>query len=106
VTAPSDLILRNYGPDDRDQVIALWDSCGLLVWYNDPDKDIARWIENPSSEILLGVLGESVVASICVGNDGHRGRLNYLACAEEHQGKGYASSMVSAAEDWLRARNV
>lgn len=106
MTGTSDLTLRNYAPSDRDQVIALWDSCGLLVWYNDPDKDIARWIENPSSEILLGVLDEAVVASICVGNDGHRGRLNYLACAPEHQGKGYASSMVSAAEDWLRERNV
>lgn len=106
MSGTSDLTLRKYAAEDRDRVVALWDRCGLLVWYNDPDKDIARWIENPSSEILLGLLDDEIVATICVGNDGHRGRLNYLACAPEHQGKGFASFMVSSAEDWLRDRNV
>ncbi len=106
MTGNSQLTIRNYAVEDRDSVVSLWDRCGLLVWYNDPDKDIARWLENPSSEILIGVVGTEIVASICVGNDGHRGRLNYMACAPEHRGQGFASAMVAAAEDWLRARNV
>jgi GNAT superfamily N-acetyltransferase len=106
VTKASDFLLRPYQPADRDAVIALWKDCGLLVWYNDPDQDIARWIETPTSEIFLGLLNGVVVASVCVGYDGHRGRLNYVASSPEHRGKGFASAMVSAAEEWLRQRGA
>ena len=36
------IIIRSYRDDDRDDVVALWESCGLLRAWNDPDKDIRR----------------------------------------------------------------
>ncbi|WP_282609359.1 GNAT family acetyltransferase [Pelagibius sp. Alg239-R121] len=106
MTGESNLKLRPYAAADRDDVVAVWKQCGLLVWYNDPDQDIARWLENPSSEIIVGVLDDQIVATVCVGYDGHRGRMNYLACLPEHRGRGFASCMASAAEEWLRERKV
>ena len=102
LTDGPELNIRTYNHADRNDVVGLWDQCGLLVWYNDPDLDIARWVETPTSEIFVGLLDNRIVATICVGFDGHRGRLNYLACSPERRGCGFASQMVNTAEDWLK----
>ena len=36
------IIIRSYRDGDRDDVVALWDGCGLLRPWNDPNKDIRR----------------------------------------------------------------
>lgn len=106
MTGKTELQIRSYASADRDEVVRLWDECGLLIWYNDPDEDIARWLETPTSEIFVGELDGRVIATICVGFDGHRGRLNYLACAPAQRGQGFASHMVATAENWLKEREV
>lgn len=106
MTGKTELQIRPYAPADRDAVVKLWEECGLLIWYNDPDQDIARWLATPTSEIFIGVLDSRIAASVCVGFDGHRGRLNYLACTPDLRGRGFASQMVAAAETWLKERDV
>jgi ribosomal protein S18 acetylase RimI-like enzyme len=96
------LLIRDYAPDDLQSVIELWQNCNLTRPWNDPEHDIARAIANPSSTILVGLIGDALVASCMVGHDGHRGWLYYVAVESNHQNRGLGKQIVAAAENWLR----
>lgn len=100
------LTVEPIGDDDRDTVVALWESCGLTRSYNPPQEDIALAAGKPNSDVLVGFLGEKLVASVLVGHDGHRGWIYYLAVLPEHQRGGLGAQMVNVAEEWLRARGI
>jgi ribosomal protein S18 acetylase RimI-like enzyme len=96
---------REIGDGDVENVVALWERCGLTRPWNDPAKDIAFARQGPSSTIL--VCGESpVTASAMVGHDGHRGMLYYVAVDPGHRQQGLGRAAVRAAEAWLGARGV
>ena len=48
----------------------------------------------------------ALVASVLVGHDGHRGWVYYVTADPEHRFKGFGRAIMSAAEDWLRARGI
>ena len=50
--------------------------------------------------------GSSLVASVLVGHDGHRGWVYYVAVDPDHRVKGYGRLIMTAAENWLRARGI
>jgi ribosomal protein S18 acetylase RimI-like enzyme len=62
-------------------VIGLWRSCDLTRPWNDPNKDIARKLRVNPEWFLVAALGEEIVGSIMIGDEGHRGWINYLAVA-------------------------
>ena len=82
----------------QDQVVALWQACGLTVPWNDPVKDIKRKLAKDPHLFLVGLLDDKVVASVMGGYEGHRGWINYLAVLPEFQKKGYGRIMVEAIE--------
>lgn len=88
----------------RADLIRLWTDCDLVRAWNDPDADINRALENPSSTILLLAEGDQTVGSVMCGYDGHRGWVYYLAASREHRGAGVGRQLMAAAEDWLRDR--
>jgi ribosomal protein S18 acetylase RimI-like enzyme len=92
--------------DDRDQLGQLWESCELTRWYNDPATDVARFLEADNAHLLVGRLGERVVASVGIGHDGRRGWMSYLGVHPNHRGQGYARQLVRAAELWLSERGI
>lgn len=102
----SELSIRAYRPGDRDQVVALWQRCGLIVSYNDPDRDIALMRASPNSEVFVGLAGGRIVAAMCVGHDGHRGNPYYVAVDPDIQGQGYGRQIMRHAESWLTRRGV
>jgi ribosomal protein S18 acetylase RimI-like enzyme len=55
---------------------------------------------------LVAEIGNRVVATAMVGEDGHRGWVYYLATDPQHQGQGLGRAMMQAAEAWLIARGV
>jgi len=91
---------------DVDEVIALWEKCGLTRPQNDPAKDIAFARAGPASDVLVARLGGRIVASVMVGHDGHRGTVYYVSADPDVQGRGLGRQVMAAAEDWLRARGV
>jgi ribosomal protein S18 acetylase RimI-like enzyme len=95
--------IRPFQPADEATVIALWQECGLVRPWNDPYKDIQRKLAVRPELFLVGVLEDRVVACVMAGYEGHRGWLNYLAVAPEHQRRGLARAMVTEAERLLRA---
>jgi ribosomal protein S18 acetylase RimI-like enzyme len=89
-----------------EKVIALWNAAGVARPWNDPRKDIAFARRNPHSTILVTEMEGHVVATVMVGEDGHRGWVYYVAADPNHQGKGLGRAMMAAAEEWLTRRGV
>jgi GNAT superfamily N-acetyltransferase len=97
------LEIRQFNPDDRDPVVKLWESCGLLRPANDPIKDIARKLKERGDPVLVGIAEGETVATVMVGYEGHRGWLNYMAVMPSRRKKGYGRQMVREAERRLLA---
>jgi len=100
------MTIRAIGDDDVEAVVALWRAAGLTRPWNDPYRDIAFARAAPAADILVRVEGGDVVGAVMVGHDGHRGTVYYLGVAPERVGAGRGRALMTAAEDWLRARGV
>jgi ribosomal protein S18 acetylase RimI-like enzyme len=91
---------------DVADVIALWQRCGSTRVWNDPAGDIARAREGTNATVLLGWNDGVLAASVLVGHDGHRGWVYYVTVDPDHRHKGYGREIMTAAENWLRARGI
>ncbi len=101
-----EIAIRTYRSADRDAVVGLWERCGLIVRHNDPDRDIALWRASPNGEIFVGERQGAIVATVCIGHDGHRGNPYYVAVDPEVQGQGIGRRMMRHAEAWLARLGV
>lgn len=100
------LDFRPIAEGDVDEVVALWEACGLTRPWNDPFADIAFARGKTGSDVLVARDGGRVVASVMVGHDGHRGTVYYVSVAPFARGQGYGRQVMAAAEAWLQARGV
>jgi ribosomal protein S18 acetylase RimI-like enzyme len=100
------LTIAKIGDADVADVIALWQRCGLTRPWNDPAADIALARGGPNAAVLAGRAGGSIVASVLVGHDGHRGWVYYVAVDPDHQHSGYGRLIMDSAEEWLRGCGI
>ena len=98
------LHIRPFRPEDQDDVIALWQACGLTRPWNDPVKDIARKRAVNPELFLVGEADGRLVASAMGGYEGHRGWVNYLAVAPDCQRRGFGAALMRHLEAALTAR--
>jgi ribosomal protein S18 acetylase RimI-like enzyme len=91
---------------DVPEVIALWERCGSTRAWNDPAGDIALARKESNATVLLGRSGGTLVASVLVGHDGHCGWVYYVTVDPKHRFRGYGRAIMTAAENWLRARDI
>jgi ribosomal protein S18 acetylase RimI-like enzyme len=105
-SAAAALIIAPIADADVAAVAALWQRCDLTRPWNDPTADIALARRGPNSAVLVGRDGDSIVASVLVGHDGHRGWVYYVAVDPDHHGKGRGREIMNAAEDWLRQAGI
>ncbi len=99
----AELMVRSYQDSDREAVIQLWHDGGLVVPWNDPEKDLQRKLAVQREMFLVGLLDDRPVAAVMAGYDGHRGWINYLAVAPARQRSGFGRRMMEEAEARLRA---
>ncbi len=95
--------IRPFRLSDEDEVVALWRQCNLVRPTNDPHKDIRRKLRVRPDLFLVSVLEEKIVGSVMAGYEGHRGWLNYVAVAPQHQRTGIGRALIEEAERLLRA---
>ena len=101
-----DAQITAFASEHREAVIALWRDCGLTRWYNDPDHDLDLFLAKDNSTVLVALRERQVTGSICVGHDGHRGWLYYLATDPAARGQGIARALVKASEAWLLGQRI
>lgn len=107
MTTTSALTVASIEDADIPEVIGLWQRAGLVREWNDPAGDIALARRERNATILLGRdSGGALVASLLVGHDGHRGWVYYVSVDPDHRRKDYGRQIMTAAEDWLRARGI
>jgi len=105
-TAANGLNITTLEDGDVSEVVALWERCGSTRAWNEPAGDIALARREANAAVLLGRHEGAVVASVLVGHDGHRGWVYYVTVDPDHRYKGYGRVIMTAAEDWLRARGI
>ena len=96
--------IRTFSISDEAAVIELWQRCGLVRPWNDPHKDIQRKLGTQHELFFVGEVAGELVASVMAGFDGHRGWVNYLAVAPEHQKAGLGRCLMRHVETALKAR--
>jgi hypothetical protein len=106
MTPPLALTIAPIGDADITGVIALWQACHLTRPWNDPAADIALARKGSNATVLIGRDSASIIATVLVGHDGHRGWVYYLAVDPGHRHKGYGRVMMDAAEGWLRGHGI
>lgn len=95
--------IREFDEKDEEEVISLWDRCGLLRPWNDPHKDIARKLHVQRDLFLVGTVEGKIVGTVMAGYDGHRGWVNYLAVEQSHRRRGFGRTLMNEVERRLRA---
>ena len=85
----------------QDALVDLWQQCGLTRPWNDPVKDIQRKLTDTMGQLALLVDGDTLVGSVMVGFDGHRGSVFYLAVLPEYQSSGCGKLLMQYCEDYL-----
>ncbi len=102
-----DIQIRPATADDKAAVVRLWRDAGLVVSYNDPSRDFTFALSAASSDVLVGIDDtSSIVGTVMVGHDGHRGWLYYVASDPARRGHGIGRRMIAAAEAWLKDRGI
>jgi ribosomal protein S18 acetylase RimI-like enzyme len=100
------LSIRSMADGEEQAVITLWRRAGLTRPWNDPQNDLAFARGKITSDVLVAVADDVIVASAMVGHDGHRGVMYYVAVDPDRQGQGLGRRIVEGAEQWLLARGV
>jgi ribosomal protein S18 acetylase RimI-like enzyme len=89
-----------------EEAIELWREAGLTRPWNDPEADLRRAVDGPSSTVLTVLEDGELVATAMVGHDGHRGWIYYLAVRNTARRRGLGAALVGACEAWLAQRDV
>ncbi|MCU4412639.1 GNAT family acetyltransferase [Acinetobacter sp. WU_MDCI_Axc73] len=97
-------MIRQFIQSDLDEVIHLWEICGLTRPWNNPELDIFRKLVQQDDLFLVAIKDEQLIAVLMGGYDGHRGWMNYLAVHPQHQRLGIATALVQQLEKRLIAR--
>jgi ribosomal protein S18 acetylase RimI-like enzyme len=100
------MTVKELSKGDEQAVIALWNDAGLTRPWNDPASDYQRALSGATSSILGLKQGPTLIGTVMVGHDGHRGWMYYLAVSPERQRQGLGRELAGAAEKWLRQRGA
>jgi ribosomal protein S18 acetylase RimI-like enzyme len=95
--------IRPFRPEETEQVVALWEACGLTRPWNDPRRDIARKLAVQPELFLVAEVDGSVAGTAMAGYDGHRGWVYYLAVVPQRQSGGLGRLPMREVESRLLA---
>ena len=94
----SNFNIRTFESTDTDEVIFIWEQCGLIRSWNNPKLDIQRKIAFQKEFFLVGEISKKIIATAMFGYDGHRGWLNYFAVLPQFQKSGFGKQLLEFGE--------
>ncbi len=97
--------IRNFKTSDKDQVINLWNLCGLVVPSNNPEKDIELKMSFQPELFFIAESDNIIIGSVMTGYDGHRGWLNYLGVHPDYRGTGCGRMLIEFSIQRLKDLN-
>ncbi|WP_151746726.1 GNAT family acetyltransferase [Acinetobacter soli] len=97
-------MIRQFNHTDIEDIVSLWELCGLSRPWNNAEIDIFRKTEQNDGLFLVALRDEQLVATVMGGYDGHRGWISYLAVHPQYQRQGVATALVQQLEKRLIAR--
>ena len=96
--------IRPFQPQDRSQVIALWNEVFAYPEpHNDPAESIRRKLAVKDDLFLVAVEDSKVLGTAMGGYDGHRGWVYSLAVDPEHRRKGIGTALMRSLEEKLES---
>jgi ribosomal protein S18 acetylase RimI-like enzyme len=95
------LNIRTYQHTDMEDVIHVWDQCGLIRSWNNPKLDIQRKVNSGKDLFFVGELSNKIIATAMFGYDGHRGWLNYFAVLPQLQKSSFGKQLLEFGEKIL-----
>lgn len=98
MTSVDTVTIRAYTDGDREQVVRLWETCGLTVPWNKPGNDIDRKLTVQKELFLVAEDAEGIIGSAMAGYDGHRGSVFYLGVLPSHQKAGVGRMLMERIE--------
>lgn len=104
ITLPQGASIRSYHPDDKDEVIALWQACGLTRPWNDPELDIADKLTIQKDLFFVMYDKTELIGSAMASFDGHRGMVYYLAIRPDRQKQHLGRHLMAHIEAALRKK--
>jgi ribosomal protein S18 acetylase RimI-like enzyme len=94
--------IRSFRTADTEQVVGLWQKCGLAHPNNNSNKDIERKLQHSARQFFVAEIENAIVGSVMAGYEGHRGWINYLGVLPEYQMTGIGRKLMEKAENVLR----
>lgn len=91
-------------PADTEDVIHIWEECGLIRSWNNPHLDIQRKMKAQNDLFFVGEFANKIIATAMFGYEGHRGWLNYFAVLPHYQKKGFGKQLLAFGESKLLER--
>ncbi|WP_305988148.1 GNAT family acetyltransferase [Roseibium sp. MMSF_3544] len=93
--------IAEFDEKHRQDVISLWEKCGLVRPWNNPDKDIDRKLTDRNGAFFVLLAGQRIIGSVMASYDGHRGSIYYLAIDPEFQAQGLGKRLMNHCEAFL-----
>ena len=97
-------IIRPFTLSDKEAVVEVWRACGLTHPNNDPHQDIAQKMKVDPEMFLVCEVDGTIIGTVMVGYEGHRGWINYLGVLPGYQGQGLGRELMDRAEALLVER--
>jgi len=100
-----EVLERTFSLFDQEEVIKLWDLCGLTKPWNDPIKDIKRKTDLNDNCFFVFESNNKIIGTVMIGYDGHRGNVYYFCVHPDFQRKNIGSKIMNKVEEILKGMN-
>jgi ribosomal protein S18 acetylase RimI-like enzyme len=96
--------IREFQMEDYQDVVALWQVCGLQLSKSDSRESIEKILRRDPDLFLVVEDGKSIVGAVMGRYDGRRGWIQHLAVSPDYQSQGFGRQLLQEVENRLSAR--
>ena len=96
-----EIIIREFGEDEGQVVLSLWQQAGDVVLSTDSLEEVPAAIHHSAALSLVAESEGRIMGTIIGTWDGRRGEFYRLAVSPEVRRRGVARMLVDTAEKWM-----